>query len=323
MKRIVSLLFVMLLAVGVMIGCSNTTKEESASNTKETKQATTQAFPVTITDGSGEKVTIEEEPKKIVSVIPSNTEIAFALGLGDKIVGVSDYDNYPAETKDIEKIGGLEMNTEKIISLKPDLVLAHASNIREGGSAIDQLKEMGITVLVVNETKNFDEVYDSIEMIGKATGENETATKIVEDMQAKLKDIQEKAKAIKDEDRKKVFIEVQPAPEIYTAGKNTFMDQMLQIIHAENVAGELDGWVKVDEESMVAANPDVIITTYGFYVEDAANQVLKRSGWEDVTAIKNKQVHDVPSDLVDRTGPRLIEGVEEVAKAVYPDIFNK
>ncbi len=133
MRKIVSLLFVMLLAVGVMIGCSNTTKEESASNTKETKQATTQAFPVTITDGSGEKITIEEEPKKIVSVIPSNTEIAFALGLGDKIVGVSDYDNYPEETKEIEKIGGLEMNTEKIISLKPDLVLAHASNIREGG----------------------------------------------------------------------------------------------------------------------------------------------------------------------------------------------
>ena len=150
MKKVVSLLFVMLLAVGVMIGCSNTTKEESASNSKETKQATTQAFPVTITDGSGEKVTIKEEPKRIVSVIPSNTEIAFALGLGDKIVGVSDYDTYPKETKDIEKIGGLDINTEKVVSLKPDLVLAHSSNMASNGG-IEQLKKMGLTVLVVND----------------------------------------------------------------------------------------------------------------------------------------------------------------------------
>src|SRR3954451_22905862 len=131
MKKLVSLLFVMLLAVGVMIGCSNSTTKESASNSKETKQATTQAFPVTITDGSGKKVTIKEKPKRIISVIPSNTEIAFALGLGNKIVGVSDYDTYPKETKDIAKIGGLEMNTEKVASLKPDLVLAHSSNDTE------------------------------------------------------------------------------------------------------------------------------------------------------------------------------------------------
>jgi iron complex transport system substrate-binding protein len=321
MKKIVSLLFVMLLAVGVMIGCSNATKEESASNTKETKEAATQAFPVTITDGSGEKVTIEKEPKKIVSVIPSNTEIAFALGLGDKIVGVSDYDTYPQETKDIEKIGGLEMNTEKIVSLKPDLVLAHSSNDVEGG--VKQLKEMGLTVLVVNDAQNFDQVYDSIEMIGKATGESENAAAVVADMQAKLKDVEEKAKAVTVDERKKAFIEVSPVPEIYTPGKNTFMDEMLQIIGADNVAGDLEGWAKMDEESIVAANPDVIITTHGYRTKEPISEVLKRSGWENVTAIKNKQVYNINSDLVDHPGPRLVEGVEELGKAIYPDIFGK
>lgn len=323
MKKLVSLLFVMLLAVGVMIGCSNSTTKESASNSKETKQATTQAFPVTITDASGKKVTIKEKPKRIVSVIPSDTEIAFALGLGKKIVGVSDYDNYPAETKSIEKIGGLEMNIEKITSLQPDLVLAHASNITQGGSAIDQLRKMGIPVLVVNDAKNFDGVYDSINMIGKATGTSEKATAIVEDMQAKFKDIQEKAKTLTADQRKKVLIEVQSTPDIYVAGKNTFMDQMLQIINAENVAGKLDSWAKVDAEAMVAANPDIIITTSGDYDKDVVNKVLKRSGWEDVSAIKNKQVYDVNSDLVNRPGPRLVEGVEELGKAIYPSIFDK
>lgn len=322
MKKIVSLLFVMLLAVGVMVGCGTATKEESASNSKETKQATTQTFPVTLTDGSGEEVTIKEEPKRIVSVIPSNTEIAFALGLGDKMVGVSDYDTYPKETKDIEKVGGLDINAEKVVSLKPDLVLAHATKMSNQGG-VEQLREMGVTVLVVNDAKNFAKVYDSIEMVGQATGKNEAASKMVADMQAKVKEIQEKAQSVTADERKKVFIEVSPLPEIYTPGKDTFMDEMLQIINAENVAGELDGWAKMDEESIVAANPDVIITTHGYRTKDANSQVLKRSGWENVSAIKNKQVFSVNSDLVDHPGPRLVEGVEELGKAIYPEVFGE
>lgn len=322
MKKLVSLLFVMLLSVGVMIGCSNSTKEESASNSKEANPATTQAFPVTITDGSGQKVTIKEEPKRIVSVIPSNTEIAFALGLGDKMVGVSDYDTYPKETKNIEKIGDLNINTEKVVAVKPDLVLAHASGMGSKG-AIEQLKKMGLTVLVVNDATNFNQVYSSIKMVGKATGSNEAAATIVADMQSKVKDLKEKAKAVTAKERKKVFIEVSPLPEIYSSGKNTFMDEMLQIINADNVAGDLNGWVKMNEESIIAANPDVIITTHGYRTKDANSQVLKRSGWENVTAIKNKQVFSVNSDLVDHPGPRLVEGVEELGKAIYPDIFGK
>ncbi|RID87463.1 ABC transporter substrate-binding protein [Peribacillus asahii] len=319
MKKVVSLLFVLLLSVGVMVGCSNSTKEDSASNSKEPKQAASQ-FPVTITDGSGEKVTIKEEPKKIVSVIPSNTEIAFALGLGDQIVGVSDYDTYPEETKDIEKIGGLEMNIEKVVSLKPDLVLAHSSNNVEGG--VKQLKEMGITVLVVNDAQNFKQVYHSIEMIGTATGKTEAATVIVEDMQTKLKDVKEKVKVVTADERKKVLIEVSPPPEIYSPGKNTFMDEMLQIIQADNIAGQLEGWAKMDEEAVVTANPDVIVTTHGYRTKDPISEVLKRNAWGDITAIKNKQVYNINSDLVDHPGPRLVEGVEELGKAIYPEIFN-
>ncbi|MEW8987130.1 MAG: ABC transporter substrate-binding protein, partial [Bacillus sp. (in: firmicutes)] len=109
---------------------------------------------------------------------------------------------------------------------------------------------------------------------------------------------------------------------IYTPGKNTFMDIMLQEINAENAAGDLDGWASIDQESIVERNPDVIITTYGYYSEDPVGQVTSREGWADVTAVKNKQVVDVHSDLVTRPGPRLVEGVEELAKAVYPEVFN-
>lgn len=255
-------------------------------------------------------------------MIPSNTEVVFALGLGKKVVGVSDYDNYPEETKEIEKVGGMEMNTEMIVSLKPDLVLAHASSAHNSNEGLQQLKDAGIAVLVVNDAQSFDQVYDSIDMIGQATGEHDKANGIVTDMKTELKDIQEKAKSVKEADRKTVFVEVSPSPEIYTPGKNTFMNEMLQIISAENAAAELDGWAKIDEESMIAANPDVIITTYGYYTKDAVSQVKGRKGWQDVNAVKDDQVFDVHSDLVTRSGPRLIEGVEELAKSVYPNLFD-
>ncbi|AZV45501.1 iron ABC transporter substrate-binding protein [Peribacillus asahii] len=322
MKKLSSLSAVLVLSVGLMAGCGDSSKEENASTSKGNEPTATQAFPVTIKDAAGEEVTIEKEPKKIVSLIPSNTEIVFELGAGDNVVGVSDNDNYPKEVEKIEKIGGMEMNTEKVIAMEPDLVLAHASNAHNGSEGIKQLKEVGIPVLVVNDSQNFEQVYESIEMIGQATGENEAAEELVQDMQEDLKEIEEKAKAVTEQDRKKVLIEVSPAPEIYSPGKNTFMNEMLQIIGADNVAGDLEGWAKIDEESMIAANPDVIVTTYGYYTEDPVAQVKSRNGWEDVTAIKQEQIYDVHSDLVTRSGPRLVEGVEELAEAIYPEIFN-
>ncbi|WP_285768118.1 ABC transporter substrate-binding protein [Peribacillus sp. SI8-4] len=319
-KKVFGLILVMLLTAGMMVGCSGTTNE--GKEKQQTNQATHQAFPVTIKDATGEKVTIEEKPKKIVTLIPSNTEVVFALGLGDKVIGVSDNDNYPEETKDIEKVGGMEMNTELIVSLKPDLVLAHASSAHNSEAGLQQLKDAGIDVLVVNDAQSFSEVYESIDMIGKATGEQAKAKDIIAGMKTKLKGISEKAKSLKQSERKTVLVEVSPSPDIYTPGKNTFMNEMLAMISADNAAADVDGWAKMDEESMIAANPDVIITTYGYYTKDPVNEVIGRKGWQDVTAVKNAKVFDVHSDLVTRSGPRLIEGVEELAKSIYPNIFD-
>jgi iron complex transport system substrate-binding protein len=324
MKRIYTLLFALLLSVLVLAGCGaseekETNQGEQGAKTEQTEKA---AFPVTIKDAADEDVVIEAQPEKIVSLIPSNTEIAFALGLGEKIVGVSDNDNYPEEVANIEKIGGMEFNVEKIISLQPDVVLAQGSMADSSAEGLKQIQDAGIPVIVVNDAKNFAEVYKSIEMIGTATGKQEEAQKIVDDMKAKVEDLKAKAATIKDEDKKSVLMEISPAPELYAAGKNTFIDEILSIINAENIVKE-EGWPKVDQEAIISSNPDVIITTYGFYVDNPVGQVTSREGWQDINAVKNKQVVDVHSDKVTRPGPRLVEGVEEVAKAVYPDIFNK
>ncbi|MBT2696319.1 ABC transporter substrate-binding protein [Bacillus sp. ISL-40] len=321
MKKLYSLLLVVLLTVGVLAGCAEKKDEVNEENKTSVEKKTAEiTYPVTLTDAAKTKVIIEKKPEKIVSLIPSNTEIAFALGLDKEVVGVSDFDNYPEAATKKEKIGGQEINLEKIISLKPDLVLAHASSAHNSEAGLQQLKDAGITVLVVNDAQNFDQVYDSIDMIGKATGETAKADEMIKGMKDKLAEIKAKAGEIKE--KKKVLVEVSPAPEIYTPGKNTFMDQMLNIINAENIANDQEGWIKIDQEAMIKRNPDVILTTYGYYVKNPAEQVLTRKGWETVNAVKNKHVVDVDSDRVTRSGPRIVEGVEDLAKAVYPEIFK-
>ncbi|MEH7344461.1 ABC transporter substrate-binding protein [Bacillus sp. JJ1532] len=324
MKKLYSVLFVLLLAIGVLAGCGGSA-EEPTENTaeKETQPAQEEKadFPVTIKDALDNEVVIESKPEKIVSLLPSNTEIAFGLGLGEEVVGVSDFDNYPAEAAEKEKIGGMDFNVEKIISLSPNLVLAHASSAHNAEAGLQQLRDAGITVLVVNDAKNFDEVFDSINMIGTAGGKKEEAEKLVSSMKAKLEEIKEKAKTIQDADRKKVFVEVSPAPEIYAVGANTFMDEMLKMIHADNVVTE-ESWPKMDPEAVIERNPDVIITTHGYYTEDPIGNVLGRDGWQEINAVKNNQVVDVDSDTVTRSGPRLVEGVELLAKAIYPETFK-
>jgi iron complex transport system substrate-binding protein len=324
MKKMYSFILTVMVAAMVLAGCN--TAEEPAKNESKTGEKPVQEqksdFPVTVEDALDEDVVIQEKPEKIISLIPSNTEIVYGLDNGDAIVGVTDFDNYPEEAMAKEKIGGIEFNIEKMISLKPDLVLAHESTADSAKAGLQQLKDAGIVVVVVNDAQTLDEVYTSIKMIGNALGESEKANELIEGIKDKFAELQKKAESIKEDGKKTVFVEVSPAPEIYTAGKNTFIDELLTIIGANNASAEMEGWAKVDPEAIVERNPDVIVTTYGYYTEKPIEQVLGRKGWKNVSAVKEKQVFDVHSDLVTRSGPRLAEGAEELAKAIYPDVFN-
>jgi iron complex transport system substrate-binding protein len=329
MKQYVLTFLLALLTVVTLSACGGaeeakepTNTETATENVEENNEEVSEAsFPVTITDALDNEVTIEKQPEAIVSLIPSNTEIVYALGLGDAVVGVSDYDNYPEDVNTKEKIGGMEFNVEKIISLKPDLVLAHGSSAHNSESGLDQLRSAGITVVVIPNATSFESVYESIKLVGTITGTTDEAEEIVANMQTKLEEIKEKASAINE--KATVWVEVSPAPELYTTGQGTFMHEMIEAINATNAAGEQEGWIMFTEEDAVTLNPDVIITTYGYYVENPKDQVLAREAWSEVPAIQNDRVYDIHSDLVTRSGPRLIEGVEELAEVVYPEIFTK
>jgi iron complex transport system substrate-binding protein len=320
MKKYYSLFLAMVAAVMILGGCGDTQPEPKQEDRAADEQQTD--FPVTVKDALGDEVVIDKKPEKIISLIPSNTEIVYALENGEAIVGVTDFDNYPEEAMSKEKIGGIEFNIEKMISLKPDLIFAHESTADGAAAGLQQLRDAGIDIVVVNDAQNLDGVYTSIEMIGEAIGETEKAAGLVDDMKNRFAELKKQAEAIKTDQQKTVFVEVSPAPEIYAAGKNTFIDEMLTLIGAKNAIGDMEGWPKVDQEAIVERNPDVVVTTYGYYSEKPVEQVLGRQGWNNVKAVKDQQVFDVHSDLVTRSGPRLAEGAEELAKAIYPDVFK-
>ncbi|MGP1907655.1 ABC transporter substrate-binding protein [Metabacillus sp. JX24] len=312
---------ILMLLAGILTGCAQGDPTKPASGQTEQAEKQDASYPVTVTDDAGNEITLEEKPEKIVSLLPSTTEILFALGLQDEIAGVSDYDNYPEEAAKIEKVGAQDLNAEKIIALQPDLALLQEYHAQNHGEIIKQFEAAGIKVFIVGSQTSFDQVYTAIRTIGKATDTLDQADRIIKDMEEKVASIKEKAKEVKKP--KRVWIEVSPQPEIYTTGKGTFMNEMLEMIGAENVAASEEGWVKMDEEKIISSNPDTIITTYGYYVENPAEQVLSRSGWNSIKAVQSKQVFDVNSDLVTRPGPRLADGAEELGRLIYPDIFKK
>jgi iron complex transport system substrate-binding protein len=326
MKKHYILLLTLIVILGILSGCGGNAEDQAGeklvTEENESAEQNESVFPVRITDALDNEVDIEKKPERIVSLIPSNTEIAYELGLGEEIVGVNDNDNFPEEVFEKEKVGGLEINIEKIISLEPDLILAHESTAASTEAGLQQLRDSGLAVLIVDDAKNIDEVYETIVMIGEATGEKEKAKIVVAEMKEKIDDIAARANEINEDEQKTVFVEVSPSPEIYSVGVNTFMNEMLQLINANNVVTD-EGWIKMDQEAVIESNPDVIITTHGYYTGDPISDVVSRDGWQNITAVKNEQIVDVHSDIVTRTGPRIAQGVEELAKAVYPEIFNK
>jgi len=322
MKKKWQLWLTSILAVFLLAACGGTATEDKpkVDETPAVETVEEGTFPLTLTDAIGNEVTLETAPATVVSMMPSNTEILFELGLNDEIIGVSDYDNYPAEALEKEKIGAQEFNVEAIVAMDPEIVFGHESAFGMAEDGYEQIRAAGIPVFIVKNATNFDETYDTIETMGKATGKVEEANEIIEGMKAKVAEVLEKTDSV--ENKKTVFVETSPAPEIYTPGKNTFMQEILDMVGAENIAADEEGWVMMDPEVIVDKNPDVIVVMYD-YIDTAVEDVYKRDGFDTITAIKDEQVIQVDENITSRTGPRLAEGLEAIATAIYPEVFGE
>jgi iron complex transport system substrate-binding protein len=298
-------------------GQVNQNTDSAPKKDADTQKPAATVYPLTITDATGKKITIQEEPKRIVSLIPSNTEILYALGLGDKVVGVTKWDDYPPEVKKKPVIGDLKPNAEAIVAQKPDLVLAGAS---ANGKDLDALRSLGLNV-VAFEPKTIKDVEETIREVGKITNTEAKAEEVVNGMEAKIKTVTEKTQGLSDDKKPRVYVEVSPAPDIFTAGEGTFMDEMVTLAGGKNIAGDLKGWAKISGEQVIAKNPQVIIITHGL-TPDSEKSVLHRSGWSGLDAVKNHRIVSVDTNLVSRPGPRIVDGLAEFAKAIHPELFK-
>ena len=314
MKRFWQLAAVATLAISMLAACGAEKETEQQEQNGAVEENQDVAFPVTVTDALGKEITLEEAPDRIVSLTPSNTEILFGLGLDEEIVGINDNDNYPEQVAEKTRIGGIEYNIETIISLQPDVVFAHESSMFTFESALEQLEASGVTVFVVEDAATFDETYETIEVIGTLTGKDEEANKIIASIQSKLADIQTKLQGVTP---KTAFMVVGGGPEIYVVGQNTFMNEMLKEIKVDNVVKE-EGWPLYSAEQFIAANPDSIVFTYAGHDEMIKND----PAFAVMTAIQNNALTVVDGDKTSRQGPRIAEGVESLAKAIYPEVFN-
>ncbi|MDR6225913.1 ABC transporter substrate-binding protein [Desmospora profundinema] len=308
--KIGSRLWVLMLVLVMVwsVGCQAVT--DTGKEAGQPQEQAGESFPVTLTDGTDTEVTIESEPKAIVSLIPSMTETAYALDLGDKMVGVTTNDDYPEEVKELETVGDMTIDVEKVASLKPDLVLASTMN----GEAINKLRDLGLTVLSY-EPQNLEDVFQMIRDVGQATGSVEKAEEVVSGMEEEKKQAQEVAAAVKDDDRARVWMEV--SPELHTSGKGTFMDELITLAGGENVATDHEGWDPVSSETVVQWNPDVILFTHG---DEKAIQ--SRGGWKKVNALKEGRIEALEGNLVSRPGPRITQGLLHLAEVLYPEAYS-
>lgn len=321
MKKIknISLLLLLMVLVLSLVACGPKEKVDEELQVEDIQdvEEVVSDYPMEIEDNFGNKETIEEEPMKIVSLAPSNTEILFALGLGDKVVGVTSNCDYPEEAATKEIVGDYTANLEKIIELEPDLVLAYGSGDEEENKI---LIEAGIKVLgFMPET--IDEVIADMKTIGKITGSSEEAGKITEAMLDKKDGIIEK---LKGQEKLTVFYEIWHEP-LMAAGKGSFMDELITLGGGENIAEDADGaYPEYDLEQLVERNPEVYLTSADM-PEKTVDSIKQRPGYGEITAIKNGRVHlfeGNEANIVSRPGPRIVEALELVAKTLYPELFE-
>ncbi len=280
----------------------------------------TQSFqPGTLIDDLGREVKIDKPPQRIVSHVPSITEILFALGLDERVVGVDSYSDYPEAAKLKEKIGGFyNPSVEKIVGLGPDLVFTNG----DVESLLTQLGQLGITYIVLRP-KDMDGIIKNIELIGRVTDTQDKAGKLIKDMQTRISDVAER---VKSASRPKVFyiIDATDLNNPWTAGPGSFIDALINLAGGENIGAKAPvAWAKFSIEEVINSDPQIIIADAQMGTAITSKEKLVNHPiWQRITAVKQDKVFIIDGDLVSRSGPRIVQGLEEMARMIHPELFK-
>lgn len=313
MKKWIKGIVTAVLAV-VMISTFAACKNSGSTLKNDKKGTSITQYPYTLKDSMGNEVIIQSEPKRIISAAPSITELIFALGKGNKLVGRTDYCDYPEEVKNIESIGSLtEPNIEKVIELKPDIVVA-STHFKE--DAAKKLEDLGIKVIVLYDAEDFAKVYDTITTLGEIVNARNMADDIVSGIKKTAEDIKKKVEGL---EKPSVYYVVGFGKYgDFTATGETFIAQMLEMAGGNNIAKDAGGW-SYSLEKIIENDPEYIIISKNYGMK---GEFISTEGYKELSAVKNNKVMEIDNNLIDRQGPRLGEGLEALAKILHPDLFK-
>jgi len=276
---------------------------------------------MTVTDDLGVKIIIPSPPRRIVSLSPGTTEIVYTLGLSDRLVGVTEYCDYPLEVKTKDKVGGYtNFSVEKVVALQPDLILAAHGNPIE---VIDGIRKLGIPVFGINP-KSLSDVMTIIERIGRITGVDSTAFRIVSSLRERVTTITNSVSAIPDTERPRVMWGGWDPP-IYTAGPGSFIADLIALAGGKNIAADATtAWPQYSLEAIVLKNPEVLIIPNipGEDISEGLEHVkrilLGKVGWKIIDAVKHGRIYYIDMQILGRPGPRLVDGLEQLTTCLYP-----
>jgi iron complex transport system substrate-binding protein len=271
------------------------------------------------TDDMGRQVTISQEPQRIISLAPSNTEMVYALGLEDKLIGVTTYCNYPPQVKNKPKVADFsKVDIEKIVSLQPDLVLA--GNIHKD-ETIPALEKVNITVLGL-DPESLDKILVDLEMVGSLTGKAEAAENLVSSLKTRIKAVTDKTAGLPAAERPRVFFLTWHNP-LWTAGKDTLVFDLINKAGGENIAADLSGHAQIDLESVIQRNPQIILVLTSMGSQSTSFDFIKSEPrFQATEALKNGRIYQVDTDIFGRTTPRAVDGLEQMARLIHPEIFK-
>lgn len=310
MKRTAILMTALLVLMGLISACA------PAASTPAAPEA------LVLKDALGNELKLDQPAQKIISLAPSNTEILFALGAGPQVIARDDFSNFPAEVEKLPSVGGsmTKYNLEEIARLQPDLLLVSPLTSAE---QVKSLQEVVTKVYVLPNPTSLDELYANLATVGQLTGRQNEAAALVASLKTRAQAVLDKVATVSD--KPKVFYELDatdPAKP-WTAGPGTFIDMLITLAGGQNIGASLSGeWAQISQEELIVQNPDVIILGDWLYGGITPEQVAARPGWGDIQAVKLNQVYEFNDDLVSRPGHRMIDGLEELAKAIHPDLFK-
>ena len=333
MKRNIALLLILslllaLCACGGDTASSNppaadTPPASQDAGTSDTPEVPSAGIPTLPTvDPSGASISIPEHIDSIVVLAPAQAQTVVALGLGDKIVGY-DLNSVGLEglPTDVPTFDTVNPDVEQLVAIAPDVLLVSNLSLYDQEAPYQPLIDAGVCVICVPSSESIDGVKSDIAFLAAALSVPEAGQALLDELNAGLDEMAATAASIPAEERRSVYFEISAAPYMYSTGSGTYLDEMIRWVGGVNVLADENGWLSVEGETIVAADPDVIFTNVN-YIDDPVGEILGRDGWAGVTAIANRDVYYIDSNASSQPNQNIVVAMRQMAAALYPDYFT-